>query len=45
MARILASYVDENRKVKKYTMCGSVRTPERDAEGVYDYLDPDNVIL
>ena len=42
MARILASYTDADKKIHKAIVCGSVRTPARDADGNYEYLNPSN---
>ena len=41
-ARILTSYKD-NGETKYATKCGAVRTPNRNSEGSYEYLDPRNV--
>lgn len=38
-ARILVT----GRGGNKFVVCGSVRKPERDSDGVYEFLDPETV--
>ena len=43
LARILAMWTEtDGARDTKMVICGSVRTPERDEQGVYTYLDPES---
>lgn len=41
MARILTTIISASGKKENLVICGSVRSPSRNTNGVYSYLDPD----